>query len=420
MIKTLALISQSYLNFASADILDKIASHVKVILFISDGEEIDAMLSQYVNEVHFVESEMRSSLRPVLSHMAIIQILREEAKKLPSPKMISVFCQQEDNVLTAAYVREALELDGDKIQDVVKFRDKVVMKDTIEKGLPDCTPKFAPLDMRSARDESAKYYSDLTKRLGKKLIIKPTSGAGSVNVKIVNNLQDFEIAINDIANDKYDFAYEVDEFIDGKMYQCDSVIFNNEVYFAGILELGCSNFDFVCGEPLSVFPIFDGPLFEALSAFNKQVIKALSFESGSTHLEVFVSDDNEKITFLEVAARVPGGIGVPYHQRNSNVNMVDANLLMSCRMDMPFYVKPHPRNNVASALLPLQNGKIIELIKPDIKSKFDLQWYVSVGDVVESNSLADTAGIPIFSNDNSEQLRRDFHKLKQYRPVRVA
>ncbi|MCW4446276.1 hypothetical protein BCT01_24200 [Vibrio tasmaniensis] len=420
MIKNLVLISQTYIGLGSDIILGMLSSRVKITLFISESEDVDERVLPYLDKIHKVSSSLDSSLRPVLSHENIIEILLDEISDINPSNSFSIFCQQEDNVLTAAYVREALNIKGDLPSDMLKFRDKLLMKEIVGKLMSNSIPKHTCLDVGRAKSSEKEYYENLTKTLGEILVIKPTSGAGSVNVKIVNNLYDFQNFIEMIEDNKYNFSYEVDEFIEGKMYQCDSIVVDGKVYFSGILELGCSNFDFVLGKPLSVFPVLDKKLCERLSIFNQSVIDALGFRNGSTHLEVFVSNDNGKITFLEIAARVPGGIGVPYHKKNSNVNMVDATLLLSCGLDIKQYIKPKFSNNVVSALLPVQNGKVLELLEPRLQSQYELQWHISVGDIVESNSLVDTAGVLTFFNDDLVQLRADFESLQAYCPVRAV
>ena len=160
-------------------------------------------------------------------------------------------------------------------------------------------------------------------------MIKPTSGAGSVNVAIIDCYADFLAFADLLAGQSYEFQYEVDSFISGVMYQCDSLVVNGEVKFASVLQLGCSNYEFVQGQPLTVTPAIDADLRAQIEGFNQQVINALGLTDGVTHHELFVDPDTGSITFLEIAMRIPGAMIVPFHNANSGVNLMDASLYLA-------------------------------------------------------------------------------------------
>lgn len=53
------------------------------------------------------------------------------------------------------------------------------------------------------------------------MIVKPTTGAGSFNIKIINSEVDLQDVKEMISTDEHTFSYEIDEFISGK---CTNVI----------------------------------------------------------------------------------------------------------------------------------------------------------------------------------------------------
>ena len=302
MIKTLAFITQYYITFASDNVFRDISRNYRVILFIHDNEELDSRLAVYFDQVYKVAGSTTKNIRPALSCDEICKILEAEIQGAGGPHHLSIFCQQEDNILVAAQVRDRLNILGDSASMVKNFRDKIQMKQTVEKALPGTTPRYTEFDLKKAAEAPYVYYQGLVEYLGSKIIIKPVDGSGSLNVKIVENFNHFQDFLHSVAKDRYQFNYEADTFIGGNMYQCDSLVIDGAVKFAGILELGCSNFDFVMGQPLSVFPVSDETLYNKLFNFNQAVISALGFSTGSTHHEVFISNDN-RIVFLEIAAR---------------------------------------------------------------------------------------------------------------------
>lgn len=417
MKKTIILLSQSYLQFSSENVLEYLHQNTRLVLIIHSSEEVHPLLKNKIEKTYYVSGTLIESLRPELDFSEVEKIVSEEILLAGDAQDVSIFCQQEDNILTAARIRDRFNITGDRPDLVVKFRNKLIMKECVGKIMPQVIPKHEKLELKEINDNLVSYYAKLENNLGNKMLVKPTSGAGSFNVMIINTPEDLKSVHNMILNDEHNFEYEVDEYISGKMYQCDSFIREGKVLFSGILELGCSNFDFVQGKPLSVFPVTDQDLYDKLFKYNQDVISALGFLSGSTHHELFINDSTQEIIFLEIAARVPGGLGVPFHTANSNINLIDANLLLAADSTEVDNIHPDMQNNMVSALLPVGHGKIISLNEPEICSDYSIDWYVKVGDEVNSRSLIDTAGILIFKNENRMLLRSDFEKLQSWTPV---
>ncbi len=414
---TLVLISQSYLKHASYEALNTVAHSSRIVLVLAEGEIVEPKIAPYIDELYFVESSFTENVRPVFDLSALIGVISTEVDRVGTPDKVRIFCQQEDNILVAAQARENLNIKGDRPEIIEHFKDKLKMKAAVSKIYKDNIPRHEILDLARLRDDPERYYALLTLKLGHRMIVKPTSAAGSVNVEIINSYADFLKVALKIVQDEYQFDYEVDEFISGIMYQCDSLVIDGHTSFCSILELGCSNFDFVQGKPLAVFPAIDKDLYQRLYDFNQSIITELGFTDGSTHHEFFVQENTGEIIFLEIAARVPGGIGVHFHEINSNINLIDANLYLTVNRELLSKIKPAQKNNVVSALLPVGSGLVQKLNEPDIQSPFDISWTIEVGTQVDCRSLIDTAGVLTFRNDNIKVLRSDFEKLQSYVPV---
>lgn len=417
---TIVFLTSGYLNFASNAVLQRVRERVRLVLLKYSNSDVPRVLAENVDQVYEVSGSLTENIRPVLNFQECIDILKREISRAGGAKNVRIFCQEESNVLGAAKLRDALGVPGDSATLVEVFRDKTLMKRrAAEHGIP--IPKYELLDRDRISDEKARteYYAELVQRLGQKLVIKPTSAAGSLNVSIINDYVDFRVAVEQVRTDRFSFEYEVDEFIGGVMYQCDSYVEEGTVRFCGALELLCTNFDFVQGTPLAVFPALDNETRLRLESFNSRVITAFGMQFGSTHHEMFIRGGMNDIVFLEIAARVPGGIGVPFHERNSGVNLIDLNLLATAGIDRPDVGSIRSGQNVVSALLPVKYGRIVSLNEPAIESKFDIAWSVKVGEVVQSRSLADNAGILTLCNSDAATLRRDYEALRHYVPVSV-
>lgn len=419
MSDTLIFLTQHYLNFASAQALHAISQHTRLVLIHYRGDGLPPTLEGAMATIHKVDGDLNTNVRPVLDYDACRQVVAEELQRLGGdPQRMRLFCQEECHVQMAARLRETFGIPGDQPKLVDKFRDKLLMKQAVAAyGVR--IPQHGKLDIEQLREAPQHYFETLKTELGLPFVVKPVNAAGSFEVSIIHRLDQWLEARAQILASPFHFEYEVDEFIHGKMYQCDSLVVDGQVRFCGILELGCSNFDFVQGKPLSVFPVLTEPTRSILEDFNRLVINALGLKNGSTHHELFLDQATGEPVFLEIAARVPGGIGVPFHEQNSGINLIDANLYLSAGSELLHSLAPRHLNNVVSALLPLRKGRIVRLNDPQISSQFHINWRVEPGMTVDSRSLADTAGILTFSNDDQAALRRDFEYLQAYQPVEV-
>lgn len=419
MVKTIIFLTPHYLNFASEAALKELHGTCRTVLIAYHKDTLSATLERHMSTIIRVEGDPQRNIRPLLDHEQCRSVLRDELRQLNGDAgLIRIFCQEECHVELAAQLREEFGIEGDRMEIVENFRDKIKMKAAVaRKGIR--VPRFARLNQARLRQDADTYYDELRSEFGLPFVIKPVNAAGSFEVSIIHDEHGFEKARQEVMKSPYHFEYEVDEFIRGQMYQCDSLVVKGDVRYCGVLELGCTNFDFVQGKPLSVIPVLDPVLKARLEAFNRDVINALNFSDGSTHHEVFIDHDSGEPVFLEIAARVPGGIGVPYHERNSDINLIDANLFLTANSEKLGNVRPHPKNNVVSALLPLRKGTIKQLNEPPISSEYTIDWKVAPGMIVDSRSLADTAGILTFYNLDPATLRADFDALQNYQPTQV-
>lgn len=219
MIKTLVFITQYYITFASDDVLRDISRNYRVVLFTHDDEEVDGRLSVHFDRVYEVPGSTIQNIKPALSCDAICQILEGEIQGAGGPNHLSIFCQQEDNVLVAAQVRDRLKIPGDSASLVKNFRDKIQMKRLVEKALPGTTPRYTKFDLKKAVESSYAYYQELVEYLGSKIVIKPVDGLGSLNVRVVKTFDHFQDFLHSVAKDRYQFNYEADAFVEGNMYQ---------------------------------------------------------------------------------------------------------------------------------------------------------------------------------------------------------
>lgn len=198
----------------------------------------------------------------------------------------------EREMLCAARLREAFLLPGPKVDDVLKFRNKILMKDSIKSMVK--VPEYI-------QTSSVIEALSFAHRIGYPLVIKPVLGSGSYGVRVVFNESEL-LACGAFSNPNA--IWDVEEFIAGDMYTVDGIVLEGQVqclypskYYGSCLEMASK------GKPLGLHWLeSNNPLYCRLCDFGKTVIEAMKPKSCPFHLECFVTASNE-IIFCEIACR---------------------------------------------------------------------------------------------------------------------
>lgn len=327
-----------------------------------------------------------------------------------------LICVNELNMVIAAELREKFNLRGPRKDDILKFRNKIIMKDIL-KNTDILTPTYSSFNSELAKSQPAQYYMDLKKSLGEKFVLKPISYAGSFGVYIIECKNDFHAFLDSKLYEKHE--YEAETFVDGTLYHCDLALKAGEVIFAECCEYSCPNHDFSKGNVIASLIMPDE---SSLKARMLDVgIKALSYmgaKNGVFHIELFV-DANNNIYFLEAAARPAGGLAARMYEI-----MYQANLFT---IDLAIQLKRRPptikRNNQYSlqALIPMNQNIIDAFKRTHFQSDVDATWLIDhervMGDY-HSASVADVAAKIILCSKQYDEIKHDFLVLQKLGQVK--
>lgn len=222
------------------------------------------------------------------------RVLRRHA----ATPLLGIATLDEKMVDLAAELRETLGLPGLHREASSHFRDKLVMK-TLLAAAGVRVPAHARCDQRAAVESLLARHQ--------RLVLKPVDGLGSRDVAFVDSPQELRAwyeANQEPAN------YEAEEFIDGVLYHLNAVVRDHRPLLTAcaIYLPGMANIDYSSGAPFVSVLVTDGELAARLDRFSDKVIEVLGLPNGITHLECFVTADDE-IVFCETAAR-PGGGGI--------------------------------------------------------------------------------------------------------------
>jgi biotin carboxylase len=375
----------------------------------SDFSKFQDKYSQYFSKIY-------SSPQPEDIHVEKINYSFAEkivGDALNKSDFLRIICQSEDNLLVAAKLRDKFNIPGMTYKETILFRDKLLMKDAVKKaGLR--VPKYKKFSVDIALTKE-QHFEKLKEEFDVPFVLKPTKLLGGIGVIIVDSIETFK-GINE--DDLYCLEYEVEEFIDGTLYYCDTISQNGEVLFSVCGQESNPNFDFQLGKSVvSISLEQDEPLSQALKLFNSKVLAALGYHTGVSHHEIFVKPNGE-IIFLEIGARSPGGIATPMYRLAYSVAFEDT--AFKIEMEVPFQLKPTYNCHYMSGILPILPGKVSQLLVPELKSKYDMKWLVKTGDVLgECKSLRNKAGAITVWNADYQILLQDFNYLKSFQCISI-
>jgi biotin carboxylase len=209
-----------------------------------------------------------------------------------------VECLWEPGMLLAARIRERLGVPGLSVERTVPFRDKVAMKEVLDRaGVR--VPKFA-------RAKSSGEVRDAARRIGYPLILKPIAGAGSADTYTVRDAAELESAL---AATRHVPEINVDEYIEGEEFTFDTICSQGEILFENVAwyrpkPLVARLNDWISPQAVCLRDL-DAADIRVGRELGRQVLSALGVKSGFSHMEWFRTPQGEAV-FGEIGARAPG------------------------------------------------------------------------------------------------------------------
>jgi formate-dependent phosphoribosylglycinamide formyltransferase (GAR transformylase) len=205
-------------------------------------------------------------------------------------------------VLLAARLRQELALPGVTVEQAVRFRDKEEMKRVLDAaGLR--VPKHS-------RESTAQGCLEAAERIGYPLIVKPIAGAGSADTYRLSSRAELEAVLPALGHVP---TLSVEEYIEGEEYTFDTICAGGRILYYNISwyrpkPLIGRTVEWISPQTVTL----RNPDAEGLAAGRRlgvEVLKALGYRDGFTHMEWFLTPSGEAI-FGEIGARPPGARSV--------------------------------------------------------------------------------------------------------------
>jgi hypothetical protein len=209
-----------------------------------------------------------------------------------------VECLWEPGVVLAARLREALGAEGMRVETAVRFRDKELMKAALDQAgvrVP-----------RHARARSVAEAQAARERIGFPLIVKPIAGAGSADTHVARDPRELERVLE---LTRHVPEVSVEEYVEGEELTFDTICAKGDVLFHNVClyrpkPLVARQNEWVSSQSV-VLRDTEVPDVQKGRALGREVLRALHFESGYTHMEWFLTPQGEAV-FGEIGARPPG------------------------------------------------------------------------------------------------------------------
>jgi hypothetical protein len=226
---------------------------------------------------------------------AIVERVAELSGRVPIHR---VECLWEPYVILAARIRERLGLPGLTVDQTLPFRDKESMKRVLDAA-----------GIRTPHHYSATTAAQVVEgaeTIGYPVIVKPIAGAGSENTHKVQSREELDRVLPAL---RPVHEVSVEEFVEGDDMTFDTLCVDGEVVHHSISTyipraLFMRENEWVSPITL-VYRDPDLPELAPGKAMGFEVLKALGFQTGYTHMEWYRTPDGEAI-FGEIGARPPG------------------------------------------------------------------------------------------------------------------
>ena len=232
---------------------------------------------------------------------------------LGSRTLDRVCCLWEPGIEIAAQIREALGVPGQGYEQALKFRNKDLMKQALAAGgvrVPHHAVATTADEVWAAAEQ-----------VGYPLIIKPISGAGSMDTFRCDEPKDVSNAIGQLGHVA---VVDVEEFIDGEEFTYDTICANGVIRYEHVghyrpRPLIARTNEWISPQTLS-YRHLDNPWVTGGIALGHQVIKVLGYQTGFTHMEWYRKSNGE-VVFGEIGARPPGARTVDLMNFASDVDL---------------------------------------------------------------------------------------------------
>ncbi|OGT53638.1 MAG: hypothetical protein A3F17_01135 [Gammaproteobacteria bacterium RIFCSPHIGHO2_12_FULL_41_15] len=322
--------------------------------------------------------------------------------------LFDVVTNSEETMPICGKIRKEFGLDE---EDYARFYDKHVMKQRLLSKQFEYVPRYSVFDSARFLCEKETYLKELLSDLEFPLFAKPVQCYSSINLCKLHNFDELQRWAQTVPVGE---LFEIDEFIDGTMYHCDSYIQNGKIVLTLVSMNSRPCYNFTQGEMKGTIVLpADHPDTMLLQDFTRNVLQALGMpKAGVTHLEVIKKAD-QRIYFIEIAHRSPGCLIPKMYQHHAMIDTIASHFLLQINPEYNF--KPKLNHYAAWACYPKKPGKVMAFksLPENLNSHCEVEWFVSLHEDISHYSRhgRDYTGTLFMTNPDFDTLYKEFIEL---------
>ncbi|MBF0298319.1 MAG: hypothetical protein HQK51_06340 [Oligoflexia bacterium] len=335
-------------------------------------------------------------------------------------KSIWLLTVDESVMLLVSKLRDHFDLPGEGSRQLERFLNKKVMKDFIAKKSIRYTPyiMFSPANYIS---NPYQYLNYLKENLGElPYFAKPINSAASKGTRRIDSADELSLWCDTHLN--YE-NYEIDKYIDGRLFSCNSIIQNDQVVDMQICE-STPNYQFTANN-IILTTLLPATVehYDLLKDTGMQILDALKpLPNGLTHLEVLLENGSNKVFFLEIAARPPGGGIAEFYVDNFATS--SQKIHYQCQLGVcenNFPMKRTNPNHLSYALVPYQHGKVINIHHPKLSSSLNIICNIQIGEIMQkqTHQFNKVAIEYKFEHSDYEVIKMDGDYLNKFKTYQI-
>jgi hypothetical protein len=299
--------------------------------------------------------------------------------------------------------------------DHLSFTDKLEMKRVLM-NTDISLPKYVAIDERTLKDGLALASERIASYIGFPAFAKPTNRFGSSGTRRIEDYDELRKFLNDekIGAD----PYEIDEYLSGKLFHCETLFCRGEIVFTQPCEYAYPLHEVKSGKPLLSITLPDeDEMSRRLIRFAESALRYFPpIKGGVTHMEIFERPTGE-LVFLELAYRPPGILASEFYDRSLGVSLKEVHGLVQIDATAQINVKRKGYAVRYACPLPGNPRVLLDAHEPDLESDFSIYWDAEVGEHLGMNEGLERFVCRICASDVSyATARRDFERLREYLP----
>lgn len=316
-----------------------------------------------------------------------------------------------------AYVAEKLGLPGIGTEAAALFTDKAAMRrKSMELGLP---------TIKSTLTESLAEAEAFLRELGAPAIIKPINNGGSRGVSRVSTIEELREKYPTAAGFSGTGKVIIEQFIDGREYEVDSLVVNGECRYMMTADLTEFRLPDVFACTTILFPAdTDAETEKRLIELNRKTIEGFGLRQGLSHAEYIEDRHTGELYLMEAAAR-GGGLYISSHVAGLQTGLDTAELLIRLALgeltQMPDFPRELCHCGYVSCYLPV--GEIISMdgIEEAKSLPFVTKWLIRAKEGMHTGQYTDKGLRNVFflRADSREELNEHIEQIRNTVRVKV-